>query len=151
MERRKFRRYIADNSDIEITMALAKYVEVLNISIGGISLKADRRLNVGRIYPLKITAHGKVFILKGMIARSSLIEGREDTKGNFVPIYKAGLQFTDVSGDAVNEIVDFLELKGQDGNLTNNTEYINFGLEDLDIQAKEQEKLETVIDSLYYK
>ena len=151
MERRKFRRYIADNSDIGITMALAKYVEVLNISIGGISLKADRRLNVGRAYSFKITTHGKVSTLKGIIAWSSLSESREDTKGNFVPIYKAGLQFTDVSQNAVNEIVEFLELKGQDANLPNNSKYINFGLEDLDIQAKEQEKLETVIDSLNYR
>ena len=150
MERRKYQRYLVDNSDIGITMAFAGYVEVLNISIGGISLQADKRLNIGSTYPFKITTQGKVSAVKGTIVWSSLSESREDTKGNIVPIYKAGLQFTDVSQKEMHGVVEFLEQRKKDAQ-SSSSEYINFGLEDLDIHAEDKMKLEATISSLYYK
>jgi hypothetical protein len=106
---------------------------------------------VGRTYPFKITTHGKSSPVKGMIVWSSLTESKADTKGNIVPIYKVGLQFTDITGDALNEIFKFVELKKQNTKELNNSAHINFGLEDLDIQETDKKKIETVFDSLYYK
>jgi hypothetical protein len=151
LEKRKLQRFEIDNNEIGITMAFANYVEVLNISLGGISLKVDRRLTLGSTYPFKIMIHGKVTKAKGTIVWSSLSESREDAKGNIIPIYKAGLQFTDITGEALNEIFRFVEHKKQNTKELNNSEYVNFGLEDLDIQETDKKKIETVFDSLYYK
>ena len=137
-----------DNDEINSSMALADHVQVLDISEGGISLKADIRLNIGRQYTLTIKTKRNVSTVKGIIVWSSLIENKEDAKGNIVPIYKAGLQFTNVSREAINEIIGSLQYKKQDVNISNDSEYVNFGLEYLDIQEEDQAKLEREIDSL---
>jgi len=137
-----------DNDEINSSMALADHVQVLDISEGGISLKADIRLNIGRQYTLTIETKRNAWTVKGIIVWSSLIENKEDAKGNFVPIYKAGLQFTNVSREAINEIIGSLQYKKQHVNISNDSEYVNFGLEYLDIQEEDQAKLERDIESL---
>jgi hypothetical protein len=140
------------NDEMNSSMASAEHVQVLDISEGGISLKADIRLNIGRQYTLTIETKRNASTVKGIIVWSSLIENKEDAKGNIVPIYKAGLQFTNVSREAIreaiNEIIGSLQYKKQDVNISNDSEYVNFGLEYLDIQEEDQAKLEREIDSL---
>jgi hypothetical protein len=147
-EGRRYERFSVDNDEINSSMVLADHVQVLDISEGGISLKADIRLNIGRQYTLTIKNKLNVSTVKGIIVWSSLIENKEDAKGNIVPIYKAGLQFTNVSREAINDIIGLLQYKKQDVNISNDSEYVNFGLEYLDIQAEDQAKLEREIDSL---
>ncbi len=151
MNKRKWRRFEVDNADIGITMYLARYVEVLNISLEGVSLKADRLLPIGSTCILKIKSKGKVYIAKGTIIWSSLSESREDEKGKIVPIYKAGLKFTDIRGEALNEIFRVIELKKKIMKEHNNSEHIDFELEELDIQETDKDKLGTIINSLDYK
>ncbi|MFA4919629.1 MAG: PilZ domain-containing protein [Thermodesulfovibrionales bacterium] len=145
---RRYERFPVDNDEINSSMALADHVQVLDISEGGISLKADIRLNIGRQYTLTIETKRNAWTVKGIIVWSSLIENKEDAKGNFVPIYKAGLQFTNVSREAINEIIGSLQYKKQHVNISNDSEYVNFGLEYLDIQEEDQAKLERDIESL---
>ena len=150
-EGRRYQRFQVDNDEINSSMALANHIQVLDVSEGGIALKADIRLNIGRQYTLTIKTKLNVSTVKGIIVWSSLIGNKEDAKGNIVPIYKAGLQFSNVSREAINEIISSLQNKKQDVNISNNSEYINFGLEYLDIQEEDQAKLEREIDSLSYK
>ena len=147
-EGRRYERFPVHNDEMNSSMASAEHVQVLDISEGGISLKADIRLNIGRQYTLTIKTKLNVSTVKGIIVWSSLIENKEDAKGNIVPIYKAGLQFTNVSREAINEIIGSLQYKKQHVNISNDSEYVNFGLEYLDIQEEDQAKLEREIDSL---
>jgi c-di-GMP-binding flagellar brake protein YcgR len=151
LEKRKFHRFTVENNEINIKLPFANLVEVMNISLGGIALKADRRLTIGSIHPLKIQTPEKVSPAKGTIIWSSLIESREDAKGNIVPIYKAGLQFTDIPGETMNEIFRYIELKKNKIREQKKSNYIHIGLEDLDLQKTEKEKIETTIDSLSFK
>jgi len=123
------------------SMVFAHYVQVLDISEGGISLKADIRLNIGRQYTLTIKTKLKVLTVKGIIVWSSLIENKKDAKGNMVPIYKAGLQFTNVSREAINEIIWTLQHKKQADNMSNDSGYVNLELEYLDIPAEGKVKI----------
>ena len=147
-EGRRYERFPVHNDEMNSSMASAEHVQVLDISEGGISLKADIRLNIGRQYTLTIETKRNASTVKGIIVWSSLIENKEDAKGNIVPIYKAGLQFTNVSREAINEIIGSLQYKKQHVNISNDSEYVNFGLEYLDIQEEDQAKLEREIDSL---
>ncbi len=148
-EVRRYERFSVDKDEINSSMVLAGHVQVLDMSEGGISLKADIRLNIGRQYTLTIKNKLNVLTVKGIIVWSSLTENKEDAKGNIVPIYKAGLQFTNVSREAINEIIGSLQHKKQGVNISNDSEYVNFGLEYLDIKEEDQAKLEREIDSLY--
>ena len=147
-EGRRYERFPVDNDEMNSSMALADHVQVLDISEGGISLKADIRLNMGRQYTLTIKTKLNVSTVKGIIVWSSLIENKEDAKGNIVPIYKAGLQFTNISREAIHEIIGSLQHKKQAGNIGNDSEYVNFGLEYLDIQGEDRVRLESEVNSL---
>jgi len=136
------------NDEINSSMVLSDHLQVLDISEGGILLKADIRLNIGRQYTLTIKTRFNVSTVKGMIVWSSLIENKEDAKGNIIPIYKAGLEFTNVSREAINEIIGSLRYKKQYVNINNDSEYVNLGLEYLDIKEKDQARLEREIESL---
>ena len=150
-EKRRHERFPVDNDEINSSMALADHVQVLDISEGGISLKADLRFNIGRQYTLTIKTKHMASTVKGIIVWSSLSESKKDVKGNIVPIYKAGLQFTDVSREAINEIIGSLEHKKQNANVSDDSVYINFELDSLNLQEDEKEKLETIINSYHLK
>jgi hypothetical protein len=147
-ERRRYERFPVYNDEINSSMVLSDHLQVLDISEGGILLKADIRLNIGRQYTLTIKTRFNVSTVKGMIVWSSLIENKEDAKGNIIPIYKAGLEFTNVSREAINEIIGSLRYKKQYVNINNDSEYVNLGLEYLDIKEKDQARLEREIESL---
>ncbi len=52
-ERRSFPRFTVDIMDIHGKMLFTNDVKILDISMGGVLLKADRRLNIGRDYTIQ--------------------------------------------------------------------------------------------------
>jgi hypothetical protein len=107
-ERRRHKRFSMDIMEINGKMVLASYIKILDISIGGVSFKANRRLNMGTEYSLKMENKGVELTVKGTIVRSTLSESIKDQRGNFVPVYAAGMQFTDVSEEKIKEIEAFI-------------------------------------------
>jgi hypothetical protein len=51
-----------------------------------------------------------VFTVKGIVVWSVLNNSIKDSKGNIVPIYTAGIKFTNVSGKKINEITDLMQI-----------------------------------------
>lgn len=49
---RRHRRYKVNSTDIQGTIIFASYVKINDISIGGISLTAEKRLFIGNEYTL---------------------------------------------------------------------------------------------------
>lgn len=107
-EKRRYKRFSVDIMDINGKMVLSTYVKILDISIGGILFKANRRLNMGNEYSLKMESRGGELTAKGIIIRSSLSESIRDSRGNIVPVYSAGMQFTDTSEEKIKEIEAFI-------------------------------------------
>lgn len=107
-EKRRYKRFSVDIMDINGKMVLSTYVKILDISIGGVSFKANRRLNMGSEYSLKMESRGGELTAKGIIVRSSLSESIRDSRGNIVPVYSAGMQFTDTSEEKIKEIEAFI-------------------------------------------
>jgi c-di-GMP-binding flagellar brake protein YcgR len=107
-EKRRYKRFSVDIMDINGRMVLATYVKILDISIGGVSFRANRRLNMGSEYSLKMESRGMELAVKGIIVRSSLSESIQDSRGNVVPVYAAGMQFTDTSKEKIREIEAFI-------------------------------------------
>jgi hypothetical protein len=96
---------------MEITgkMVLAKYVKILDMSIGGIAFQTDKRLAVGGRYTLTIESKGRILTAQGIVAWSLLSQGIRDTQENIVPIYTAGMKFMDGTSEQVKEIANFIE------------------------------------------
>jgi len=108
-DKRKHKRLTLRVLDIHGHMVFATEVKVLDISIGGIRLKANRRLNIGSEYALKLEDKNKVVSLKGAVVWSSLSEHKDITGGEVVPIYTAGLKFVNLSAEKITQLLEFIE------------------------------------------
>jgi len=104
-DKRRYQRYNLDIIDVSGKMSMSDKVEIIDISLGGVGIKADRRLNMDREYLLKLTDKGKTLDVRGIVVRSELvgIEPRED--GEMVSIYMAGMKFVDGSADKIAEFL----------------------------------------------
>jgi len=100
-EKRRYQRYNLDVVEVSGKMSMSDKVEIVDISLGGVGIKADRRLNMDREYLLKLTDKGKTLDVRGIVVRSELvgIEPRQD--GEMVSIYMAGLKFVEGSADKI--------------------------------------------------
>jgi Tfp pilus assembly protein PilZ len=103
-EKRRHERLKLDVVELHGKMSLAEKVEIIDISLGGVSLKADRRLNIGKEILLKLQERGASVDLKGVVVRSELSGIEENAAGERVAVYAAGLMFKD---DQTNKIVTF--------------------------------------------
>jgi hypothetical protein len=107
--RRRYKRYKVDVMEMSSKVVLAKSLKILDISIDGICLKTEKRLDVGAEYTLQIEGKGKVLTVKGTVAWALLSGSWVDSYGNVIPEYKSGMKFRDASKEKINEIVTFIE------------------------------------------
>jgi hypothetical protein len=105
---RKNKRYKLNSMEIKSRMLLAKYVKILNMSIGGVAVQTDKRMTVGSQYTLKIESKGQILNVKGVVVWSVLGESVKDVGDNIIPIYTAGMKFIDTSPEKTGEIVNFI-------------------------------------------
>ena len=68
-------------------------------------MKADRRLNIGNSYILKIGYKDTAVVARAVVRWSFLVESIEDTDGNIIPLYIAGMQFDEVSSEKGEGII----------------------------------------------
>jgi hypothetical protein len=108
-EKRRHPRYSLDDMEVNGRMLFATDVKILDISVGGVSLKADRRLNIGCEYELKLQSSERLLSLKGVVVRSSLSGTRRVAGGGTLPVYTAGMSFSKISPESVAELADFIE------------------------------------------
>ncbi len=106
-ERRHYQRFVVEG--IEGTLMFATDVDIINISINGVALKANRRLEIGREYTLKLEFHDKVISLNGVVVWSVLSELGRGQHEEKVPIYRAGMRFTNVMSEKMAKLLDFIE------------------------------------------
>ena len=103
--KRRHKRFKVDFTEMNGKMILAQNIEIIDISLGGVALKTDSRLNVGKEYLLKLGYKGKRIDVKGVIVRCELSNIEERNDGESVSIYSAGVMF---QGTPSNAIADFI-------------------------------------------
>lgn len=105
-DKRRYKRFRVDLVEINGKMSLADKVQILDISLGGVSLKADRRLNIGKEYLLKLHEKGKDLEVKGTVVRSELSGIEQKADGQGVSIFTVGMMFKEGFAD---KLADFLK------------------------------------------
>ena len=108
-DKRRHKRFRLDIMEINGKMILADRVEIVDISLGGVALRTDRRLNVGKEYLIKLGDKGKSIDVKGIIVRCELSKIEERSNGKRVSIYTAGMMFKDVSPDTIADFLNSIE------------------------------------------
>ncbi len=106
-ERRHFKRLVVEG--IEGALMFATDVHILNISINGVALSANRRLEIGKEYTLKLEYMDKTVCLAGIVVWSVLSELGTGQHGEKVPIYKAGMKFRDVISENMARLLEFID------------------------------------------
>jgi hypothetical protein len=103
-DKRRHERLKLDIVELHGKMSLAEKVEIIDISLGGVSLKADRRLNIGKEILLRLQEKDTSVDLKGVVVRSELSGIEENAAGERVAVYTAGMMFKD---DQTEKIITF--------------------------------------------
>jgi hypothetical protein len=104
-EKRWHKRFRLDLIEINGRLNLADNVEIIDISFGGVALKVDRRLNLGKGCLLKLEDKGNSIDVKGIVVRCKLSGFEERYNRDRVSIYTAGMRFQEGSADTVANFI----------------------------------------------
>jgi hypothetical protein len=107
--KRRHERFKLDLVELDGKMFLIDNVEVLNISFGGVSLKTDRELNIGKEYLITLVEKGKSIDVKGIAVRSALSGSDERTDGKRVTLYTASMKFKDGQAEKIAAFLNLIE------------------------------------------
>ncbi len=108
-DKRRHKRFKLDVIEINGKMSLADKVKIIDISLGGIAIKADRRLNIGREYMVRLEDKGKSIDVRGVVVRSELSGIEERGKDERVSIYTAGMLFKDGQSSKISQFLNSIE------------------------------------------
>jgi len=108
-ERRQHRRFNVENMGVDCDMPSASRVKVMNISSGGVLVMADKLINIGKSYALKIGYKDKLLFVKANAVWALLADCVKQDNGDVIPLYIAGMQFIDVIKGEIPEIIRLLK------------------------------------------
>lgn len=107
-DRRSHERFKLNVLEINCTVMFTKKVKVIDISINGVSLESTYRLNLGNSYALHLTDKKKTIALRGNVVWSSLVESKRGHSGNVIPVYKVGMNLSDMSHEKGIDFLNFI-------------------------------------------
>jgi hypothetical protein len=82
-----------------------RFVEIVDLSVGGIAMTAGSRLSVGKEYFMRLHDRRNSLEVRGTIVRSRIMESRMDFAGQQIPVYAAAMRLQEGLEDRV---VDFI-------------------------------------------
>jgi hypothetical protein len=107
---RRHKRFKPDITELHGKMILAQKVEIVDISLSGVALRTDRKLTIGREYPLRLVWKGKTLDVWGVVVRSEMIGLEERGSGKNVLLYSAGVMFKDASSNSIADFINSIEM-----------------------------------------
>jgi PilZ domain len=118
-ERRQHQRFTVENMSVDCDMSSTSKVKIMNISSSGVLVMADKLINIGKSYALKIGYKDKELFVKAHAVWALLADSVKEANGDIVPLYIAGMQFADVLRGEMKDIIQLLE--GHPENTTSHT------------------------------
>ena len=106
-DNRRYMRYVVDG--IHGNLLYSSDLEVLNISIDGALIDTTKRLELNREYTFKIRYKNVNLTLKGRVVWAILISKEKKDSKTAIPVYRAGVAFTDALSEKANMLLDFIE------------------------------------------
>jgi hypothetical protein len=107
---RKHKRFKLRLTNIESKMNLVGKVDIVDMSLGGVLMKTEGKLAIGRECSIQLSFRAKQYSVKGLVVRSELYALDEKESGKKpVNLYLVGIMFKEDSTDAVKELLDSIE------------------------------------------
>lgn len=95
MPNMEHKRFKLDLVELDGKMLLIDDVEIIDISLGGVSLKVGRPLNIGKEYLITIAEKGKRIEVKGIVVHCTSGETAEQAIGGHLTSHTARIKFKD--------------------------------------------------------
>jgi len=92
-------------------VSFAERVEVINMSVGGIALRTDRPLEIGREHNLMVEGRGFHAELKAVAVWSKPTTARRPVEGESAPEYTVGLTFVEVLSPETQKLTGIFKQK----------------------------------------
>jgi hypothetical protein len=106
---RKHKRFRLNVLDLSSKLSMVGAVDIINISAGGVAIKADRMLNIGKECLIALKHRGRDINIRGVVVRSELSGIAQRAGGEHATIYTAGIMFKDDSAGSVKRFLDSVE------------------------------------------
>ncbi len=108
-DKRRHKRFKVDLMEINGKMSLANSVKIIDISYGGIAIKADRRLNISKEVVIKLGEKAKSIDVRGIVVRSELTGMEPRSDGEKVLFYTAGIMFKEGQANIIEDFLGSIE------------------------------------------
>ena len=106
---RKHKRYRLRLINIESKMSQVGKVDIVDMSLGGVLLRAEGHLAIKKTCWIEFTFRGKHYPVKGVVVRSELSGIDEHSRSKPVNLYLIGVMFREESADTVRDLLDSIE------------------------------------------
>lgn len=111
-EKRRYKRFALENMDVRAKTLFAAGIDLLNISVSGACMLSKKGLKLGDKYLIKIESEGMHLSLPCVITWESLCCSVKKSGGEFIPVYKTGVAFKDMTSDTLVKLKDFIRMSG---------------------------------------
>jgi len=108
---RKYPRYNVVDMGVSARTIVDETVELLDISIGGASVRSSRRFLIGSEYFFTFDLNQRIVSMKGTIVWEKLTGAEQISEGEAIPWYTVGVESTDALTDSSSELRKFLAEK----------------------------------------
>lgn len=106
-ERRRSTRYGID--DATGSFRLAGSFRLIDVSLNGIGLEGNLRLQKGQLYRGRLEWAGRTVEVKGRVAWTRLVGTSKSANGDVLPVYQAGIEFEPPLAEPQGELRDLIE------------------------------------------
>jgi hypothetical protein len=111
---RRHPRFRLSEAQLNGQMTFASQVSILDVGLGGVSVKADKRLNIGGTYMLKLEGAQQSLSVRCEVAWARMSGTRRADDGGSVAVYTAGMKFVDLSADHAATLQNLIDALGTD-------------------------------------
>ena len=106
--KRKHSRYVVVGMGVFAKTTHKTEVEILDISIGGCSVRGTRRFYMNGEYVFRFELSDRVISMKGSIVWEKMTGVKKISEEEAMPVYTAGIQFKDVLTEKTLELKGFI-------------------------------------------
>jgi len=111
---RRHKRFRLTSIEVSGQMTSTTEVSLIDIGLGGLSLRADRRLNIGGTYMLKLECEKMPVSVVCQVTWARMSGRKTLADGETVPLYTAGMKFIGLSAEGASKLMSLIERLGQE-------------------------------------
>lgn len=104
-DKRQFKRFKVPKEGLVARLDDDQIVDIIDLSVGGIALKAGSRLAVGREYFMRLHDKKNRLEVRGTIVWSHVVENSKPVIGHGGPVYAAAMRIQEGSEDQITDFI----------------------------------------------